>query len=260
MATSLTPAPTVAPTPPSRPRPSRGRRGHGRRSNPLGWLFSAPYLVYVAVIFAYPLGFAVYMSLHDYFFTAPGVEVERPFVGFVGTGTHWAFNRDVISGRRDRDGGYLSLVISGARGIVDDDNDVIAARTLADLRRLVPASAAAHVRHTQVVKEKFATMSPTVAAARTEPMPRTIVQKMTGLIIILMRLTNIVPRILNSLAESGATSPKTMPATTATMTARYSQWLRSRCPRSAIVGVSAGVAYAMLPSKVRRSGVVRVTP
>lgn len=94
---------------------------------------------------------------------------ERPFVGFVGTGTHWAFNRDVIAGRRDRDGGYLSFVISGARGIVDDDNEAIVARTLADLRRLVPASAAATVRHTQVVKEKFATMSPTVASARLRP-------------------------------------------------------------------------------------------
>lgn len=94
---------------------------------------------------------------------------ERPFVGFVGTGTHWAFNRDVISGRHDRDGGYLSFVISGARGIVDDDNDVIVARTLADLRRLVPAAASVGVRHTQVVKEKFATMSPTVAAARLRP-------------------------------------------------------------------------------------------
>ncbi len=94
---------------------------------------------------------------------------ERPFVGFVGTETHWAFNRDVISGRTDRDGGYLSFVISGARGIVDDENDAIVARTLADLRRLVPASAAAAVRHTQVVKEKFATMSPSVAAARLRP-------------------------------------------------------------------------------------------
>ena len=94
---------------------------------------------------------------------------DRPFIGFVGTDTHWAFNRDVISGRTDRDGGYLTFVVSGARAIVDDDNDAIVARTLADLRRLVPASAAARVRHTQVVKEKFATMSPSVVAARLRP-------------------------------------------------------------------------------------------
>jgi ABC-type sugar transport systems, permease components len=49
--------------------------------HPLGWLFSAPYLVFVLVIFAYPLGFAVYMSFYDYFFTAPGAQVNRPFVG-----------------------------------------------------------------------------------------------------------------------------------------------------------------------------------
>jgi multiple sugar transport system permease protein len=48
----------------------------------LGWLFSAPYLVFLAAIFASPAGFSVYMSVHDYFFTAPGAVVDRPFVGF----------------------------------------------------------------------------------------------------------------------------------------------------------------------------------
>ena len=38
--------------------------------------------MFLAAIFAYPLGFAVYMSFHDYFFTAPGAIVDRPFVGF----------------------------------------------------------------------------------------------------------------------------------------------------------------------------------
>jgi multiple sugar transport system permease protein len=50
--------------------------------NPLGWLFGAPYLVFVIAIFAYPLIFAGYMSFHDYFFAAPGAKVSRPFVGF----------------------------------------------------------------------------------------------------------------------------------------------------------------------------------
>ncbi|MFJ4221217.1 carbohydrate ABC transporter permease [Curtobacterium luteum] len=49
--------------------------------NPLGWLFSAPYLVFVIAIFAYPVCFAVYMSFKDYFFAAPGVNVDRPWVG-----------------------------------------------------------------------------------------------------------------------------------------------------------------------------------
>jgi multiple sugar transport system permease protein len=58
----------------------RGRRS--LRSGVLGWLFSAPYLVFLAAIFAYPAGFSVYMALHDYFFAAPGAVVDRPFVGF----------------------------------------------------------------------------------------------------------------------------------------------------------------------------------
>jgi len=49
--------------------------------HPLGLLFSAPYLVFVLVIFAYPLIFAFYMSFRDYFFAAPGVNVPRPFIG-----------------------------------------------------------------------------------------------------------------------------------------------------------------------------------
>src|SRR5664279_5170711 len=67
--------------------------GPGRRSGagrlvpkllgrqPVGMIFAAPYAVFIAVIFAYPLGFAVWMSFHKYFFTAPGVSVPRPFVG-----------------------------------------------------------------------------------------------------------------------------------------------------------------------------------
>jgi multiple sugar transport system permease protein len=57
----------------------RKRRPLGR--NPLGLLLSAPYLIFVLVIFAYPIGFAVYISFHNYFFAAPGAQVDRPFVG-----------------------------------------------------------------------------------------------------------------------------------------------------------------------------------
>ncbi len=48
---------------------------------PLGMLFAAPYAVFLAAIFAYPLGLAVWISFHDYFFAAPGAQVARPFVG-----------------------------------------------------------------------------------------------------------------------------------------------------------------------------------
>ncbi|TDD65149.1 sugar ABC transporter permease [Jiangella aurantiaca] len=67
--------------------PSPARRGRSSRwsgilgRNPSGLLFSAPYLAFVAVVFAFPLGFAVWISFHDYFFAAPGADVDRPFVG-----------------------------------------------------------------------------------------------------------------------------------------------------------------------------------
>ncbi len=47
----------------------------------MGTLFAVPYAVFLAVVFAYPLGFAIWMSFHDYFFAAPGAVVDRPFVG-----------------------------------------------------------------------------------------------------------------------------------------------------------------------------------
>ena len=83
MTTIQTPAAGAATAPASGRRQGKGplgRRIAGK--NPLGWLFGAPYLVFVIVIFAYPLCFAVYMSFFDYFFAAPGATVDRPFVGF----------------------------------------------------------------------------------------------------------------------------------------------------------------------------------
>jgi multiple sugar transport system permease protein len=79
MTTTTAPAPATAP-----------RRGPGRRNRrtallgrqPLGILFAAPYAIFLAAVFAYPFGLAVWISFHDYFFTAPGASVDRPFVGF----------------------------------------------------------------------------------------------------------------------------------------------------------------------------------
>ncbi|OZG68561.1 carbohydrate ABC transporter permease [Bifidobacterium eulemuris] len=62
------------------PRTGGWRRWLGEQ--PIGGLFALPYVIFVLVIFAYPLGYAIYMAFHDYFFTAPGVNVDKPFVGF----------------------------------------------------------------------------------------------------------------------------------------------------------------------------------
>lgn len=49
--------------------------------HPIGYAFAGPYFLFWIVLFAYPLGLAVYMSFRDYFFAAPGAEVDRPFIG-----------------------------------------------------------------------------------------------------------------------------------------------------------------------------------
>jgi multiple sugar transport system permease protein len=70
----------TVPRPAGKPRRSRLATVFGRQ--PLGIAFAAPYAVFLAAVFAYPLGLAVWISFHDYFFTAPGASVPRPFVGF----------------------------------------------------------------------------------------------------------------------------------------------------------------------------------
>src|SRR4051812_1945097 len=71
---------TALPAPSGRSSRTRTNRLLGRQ--PIGLLFGAPYAIFIAIVFAYPLGLAVWISFHDYFFTAPGVSVPRPFVGF----------------------------------------------------------------------------------------------------------------------------------------------------------------------------------
>ncbi len=61
------------------PTPSRRIKLLGK--HPIGIPFVAPYVAFLIVVFAYPLGLALYMSFHDYFFAAPGAIVERPFIG-----------------------------------------------------------------------------------------------------------------------------------------------------------------------------------
>ncbi len=63
---------------------SGGWRGLVRRTlgdHPIGYAFVTPYVVFWALLFAWPLYLAVYMSFRDWFFAAPGADVARPFVG-----------------------------------------------------------------------------------------------------------------------------------------------------------------------------------
>jgi len=80
--TSTTTPPRAEPAAPApAPARSRSRLAALLGRQPVGILFAAPYAVFLAAIFAYPLVLAVWISFHDYFFAAPGAQVDRPFVG-----------------------------------------------------------------------------------------------------------------------------------------------------------------------------------
>jgi multiple sugar transport system permease protein len=78
MSTLQTSSERVSGTP---PRASRSRVRALLGPHPVGMVLAAPYALFLVVVFAWPLGLAVWISFHDYFFAAPGAEVERPFVG-----------------------------------------------------------------------------------------------------------------------------------------------------------------------------------
>ncbi|MDX6663442.1 MAG: multiple sugar transport system permease protein [Solirubrobacterales bacterium] len=61
------------------PRGRLTRRLFGR--DLIGYAFVAPYAIFLVALFGYPLLLAANISFFDYFFAAPGAEVERPFVG-----------------------------------------------------------------------------------------------------------------------------------------------------------------------------------
>ena len=84
---------------------------------------------------------------------------------------------------------------------------------------------------------------PTWEAFRTDPMPSTMVQKMIGPIIILIRLTNAVPMTANPAASLPKIRPTAIPATTATMTAMYSQWVLTFFFFGAIVNLRARIRW-----------------
>ncbi|MFZ3562539.1 carbohydrate ABC transporter permease [Streptomyces sp. BH055] len=47
----------------------------------VGALFVSPYILFLLVVFAIPLVYTVWMSFHRFYFTAPGTDVDAPWVG-----------------------------------------------------------------------------------------------------------------------------------------------------------------------------------
>jgi squalene-associated FAD-dependent desaturase len=99
---------------------------------------------------------------------------NSPFIGFIGTTTQWLFNkRQIFAQRGEAHPGYLSFVISGARKLVDRTNQEILDIVIDDLHAMIPASRAAKVVKSLVLKEKNATMAPDLLSHELRPTART---------------------------------------------------------------------------------------
>ena len=107
-------------------------------------------------------------------------------------------------------------LLSGRRGVLVQPEACARLDQVADEQ----TDAEGDGRHGEEVAEgEAADLAHLRAALATEPTPSTIVQKMIGEIIILMRATKPVPSGLSSVAKPGATTPTRMPSATATITA-----------------------------------------
>ena len=99
---------------------------------------------------------------------------DSPFIGFIGTTTQWLFNkRQIFAQRGEVHPGYLSFVISGARKLVDRSNQELLDIVTNDLHAMIPASRAAKVVKSLVLKEKNATMAPDLRSHQLRPTAKT---------------------------------------------------------------------------------------
>jgi squalene-associated FAD-dependent desaturase len=101
-------------------------------------------------------------------FDTPVTELE--FAGLRGTTIQWLFDKSRILGTNDH---HVSLVLSGAHEHVSRSKQEILAIAMEDLRELLPTVAKAKLLHWLVIKERFATFSPSPQATALRPPART---------------------------------------------------------------------------------------
>ena len=95
---------------------------------------------------------------------------QSAFTGFIGTTTQWLFNkRRIFAAHGASHPGYLSFVISGARGLADRSNEDLLHIVLDDLHAMIPASREAGVLKALVLKEKHATIATDPASDLSRP-------------------------------------------------------------------------------------------
>jgi hydroxysqualene dehydroxylase len=101
-------------------------------------------------------------------FDAPVTDLE--FVGLRGTTIQWLFDKSRILGADDH---YVSLVLSGAHEHISRSKEELLAISLRELGEMFPAVRRAKLLHSLIVKERYATFSPSPEAEPLRPPART---------------------------------------------------------------------------------------
>jgi zeta-carotene desaturase len=95
---------------------------------------------------------------------------ELDFVGLRGATIQWLFNKGKILGLSEN---YVSLVLSGAHQHIGRSKEDLLATALLELGDFFPAARKAKLHHWLIIKERFATFSPTWEAQQLRPTVRT---------------------------------------------------------------------------------------
>jgi squalene-associated FAD-dependent desaturase len=103
------------------------------------------------------------------------IKLDRPvmterFLGMLHTETHWVFNKTMIHGMKG-EGQTLATVISGAHQHVGLSPEKILQIAVKDLTACLPEFSKAKILASKVVKEPFATLSPTPGSEAKRPEP-----------------------------------------------------------------------------------------
>ena len=125
---------------------------------------------------------------------------ELDFVGLRGTTIQWLFNKGKILGSGEN---YVSLVLSGAHRHIGCGKEELLAMALRELGGLFPEAQKAKLHHTLVIKERFATFSPTWEAEQVRPTARTPVR---GLYLAGDWTATGLPATIESAVQSGYTA------------------------------------------------------
>jgi squalene-associated FAD-dependent desaturase len=125
---------------------------------------------------------------------------ELDFVGLRGTTIQWLFNKGKILGSGEN---YVSLVLSGAHRHIGRGKEELLAMALRELGDLFPEAQKVKLHHALVIKERFATFSPTWEAEQLRPTARTPVR---GLYLAGDWTATGLPATIESAVQSGYTA------------------------------------------------------